>query len=242
MATFESAADAIARPAVGFTRMQTLASRMWAPFIIMGFIIVVMAFVIGIINAQVTGDYFAFSKAEREAAGAGSDIVDKKVFVEATLAWLPQFKFLGLGMILGGITFLLATILGTLRAAGATVQQSLGTTIVIPRPPMIAMIFPMLMMAGLVVLIAALALGILEAVLAADYWDHSITTELNTAPAGSALLSDLGTLQALDRWLTPFKFVGMALLLTGIALALATIIWTLRFQSRRLLDIMAGRP
>jgi len=34
--------------------------------------------------------------------------------------WLPAFKFLGLGMILGGVTFLLATILGySARSASA---------------------------------------------------------------------------------------------------------------------------
>ncbi len=242
MATYESAADAIAQPAVGMTQMQNAATRMWVPFMILGFILVVAAFVIGIIVAQVTADYFTFSKDVREAAGAGTDIVDKKVFIESTTAWLPEFKFLGMGMILAGITFLLATILGNLRESGSTVQQALGVTVVVPKPPFVAQAFPVVMMLGMMVLITALILGIVQAVIAADYWDHSIANELNPAPAGSDLLSDLGTVQAMDRWLTPFKFVGLALLLSGIGLALATIIWTLRFQSRRLLDILAGRP
>ena len=242
MTTYESAADAITRPAVGFTRMQTIASGLWASLLVMGIIIMIAALVIGIVNGQVTGDYFTFSKGEREAAGEGSDIAGKKVFIESTLAWLPQLKFLGLGLILGGITFLLATVLGTLRVTGATVQQSLESTIVLPHPPIIAKVFPILMMIGLVILIAALILGIVEAAIASNYWDHSIATELNEAKAGSDLLSDLGTLQAMDRWLSPVRFIGIAFLLTGIALALTTIIWTLRFQSRRLLDILAGRP
>ena len=39
--------------------------------------------------------------------------------------WLPAFKFLGLGMILGGVTFLLATILVALRVGGGRVQEAL---------------------------------------------------------------------------------------------------------------------
>ena len=85
MTILESAADAIARPAVGFTRPQALAMRLWAPFMIMGFIIVVSSFVIGIINGMVAADYFEFSRVEREAAVAGSDIVEKKVFIESVL-------------------------------------------------------------------------------------------------------------------------------------------------------------
>ena len=39
--------------------------------------------------------------------------------------WLSAFKFLGLGMILGGVTFLLAIILGALRVGGGGVQEAL---------------------------------------------------------------------------------------------------------------------
>jgi hypothetical protein len=39
--------------------------------------------------------------------------------------WLPAFKFLGLGMILGGVAFLLATILVALRVGGGRVQEAL---------------------------------------------------------------------------------------------------------------------
>lgn len=254
MATYDAAAEAIARPAVRVTGMQAMASRMWAPFIIMGVMVVLAAFVIGVIVAQVSADYFGEAVAAQETAGSqafvdqgfgsqaeGKELVDKKVFIESTNAWLTPFTFLGLGMILGGITFLLATILGTLRVAGGNVQQALGTNIVVPSPPVTARLFPMFMMVGLMIMIAAMVIGIILAVLNADYWDHSIVV-LNAAPAGAELVSDLGTIKAVEAWLTPFKFMGMAILLSGIGLALTTIVWTLRFQSRRLLDILAGRP
>ena len=40
-------------------------------------------------------------------------------------------------------------------------------------------------------------------------------------------------------WLTPFKFVGMALLFPGIGLAVATIVRVLRWQANRLWEAMS---
>ena len=89
MTTLESAAEAIARPAVGFTRAQTLAVRFWAPLLFMGLIITASAFVLGIINGMVASDYFAFPLSEREAAASGSEIVEKRVFIESVGGLAP---------------------------------------------------------------------------------------------------------------------------------------------------------
>ena len=53
------------------------------------------------------------------------------------------------------------------------------------------------------------------------------------------LLADLGTISAIKLWLEPFKFIGIALLLTGIGLALATIVKVLRWQSMRLWEMLS---
>ena len=219
--------------------MQAMASKMWMPFIGMGFMIVVAAFVIGLVSSATAADYFTASKVTREAAVTGSDLATQKAFVESTKAWLPAFKFLGIGMLLGGITFLLATIIGALRVGGGGVQQALGGEVRMPKPPMTAKLFPMVMMMGLMILIGALVIGIVNAALAYDYWNHSIATQLNPAAEGSGLLSDLGTINAIKLWLAPFKFVGMATLFTGIGLALATIVQVLRWQSNRLWNILS---
>ena len=224
--------------AKSMTLMQSMASKMWAPWLIMGFMIVVIGLIIGAIVANVTADYFSFSKETRDLAESGSSLADKKAFIEATKAWLPGFKFLGMGMILGGITFALATILGNLRVGGGSVQEAIGKGIMVIKPPMTARMFPMLMMMGMMVLMGALAIGIWLGVLNADYWDHSIANELSVAPAGSDLLSDLGTIQAVSTWLAPLKFVGFALLLSGITLALVTIVKVLRFQTVRVVDLI----
>ena len=215
-----------------------MASKMWLPLLAMGLMVVVGAFIFGIVNSSIAADYFANTKEAREAAVKGSDIATDKAFIESTKIWLPTLKFLGLGMMLGGITFLLATILGALRTGGGRVQEALGVEVRIIKPPMIAKIFPMLMMMGMMILIASLVVGIVNAFLAYDYWNHSIATQLNPAPAGGGLLEDLGTINAINLWLAPFKFVGIALLFSGIGLALATIIRVLRAQSERLWTII----
>ncbi len=221
---------------VKVTGMQAMAGKMWMPFIGMGFMIVVVAFIIGLFASSAAADYFSFSKSVREAAGTGSDLATKKAFIESTKVWLPTLKFLGLGMILGGVTFLLATILGALRTGGGRVQEALGVDVKIIKPPMTAQLFPMFMMMGMMLLVASVIIGIVLATLTYDYWNHSIATQLN--PSTSGLLADLGTINAVKLWLEPFKFAGMALLLTGIGLALATIVRVLRWQSTRLWDIL----
>ena len=222
---------------VGVTGMQAMASKMWIPFIAMGFMIVMAAFIYGLVNSSITSDYFQFSKEAREAAGTGTALATQKAFIASTHIWLPAFKFLGMGMILGGVTFLLATILGALRTGGGRVQQALGVPVTILKPPMTATLFPMIMMMGMMVLRVSLIVAIALATTTYGYWNHSIATQLN--PSDSSLLADLGTINAITLWLAPFKFVGMAFLFTGIGLALATIVRVLRWQSQRLWELLS---
>ena len=102
-----------------------------------------------------------------------------------------------------------------------------------------AMAFPMLMMMGMMVLAASLVVAVVDATLVYGYWNHSIATQLNPAADGSALLGDLQTISAIGAWLAPFKFVGIAVVLTGIGQALATIVRVLRWQANRLWDLLA---
>ncbi len=222
---------------VKVTGMQAMAGKMWMPFIAMGFMIVVAAFIVGLVNSATAADYFTASKTVREGAETGSALATDRAFIEATKVWLPAFKFLGIGMLLGGVTFLLATILGALRVGGGRVQEALGVDVKIIKPPLTAKLFPMVMMMGMMVLVASAIIGIVLATQTYDYWNHSIATQLN--PSDSTLLADLGAINAVKLWLEPFKFVGMALLLTGIGLALATIVRVLRWQSNRLWDVLS---
>ena len=219
--------------------MQSMASKMWTPFLGMGLMIVVASFIIGLVNSGVAADYFTASKITREAAVTGSALATNKAFIESTKVWLPALKFLGLGMMLGGVTFLLATILGALRTGGGRVQEALGAEVRIIKPPMTAKAFPMLMMMGMMILLTALIISIATASLAYSYWDHSITTQLNPALEGSGLLANLGTITTIKLWLEPLKFVGMAFMFSGVGLALATIVRVLRWKSSHLLELLS---
>ena len=214
---------------VKVTGKEAMASSMWIPFLAMGFMIVVAAFVVGLGNSGIAADYVTASKEAREVAVRGLDLATDRASIESTKVWLPAFKFLGLGTILGGVTFLLATILGALRVGGGWVQDALGTEVRIINSPMTAKVFPMVMLMGMMVLIISLVISIALATLSYDYWNHSIATQLN--PSSGGLPTDLGTINAVKLWLEPFKFVGMAMLLSGIGLALATIVRVLSWQS-----------
>ena len=99
-----------------------------------------------------------------------------------------------MGMILGGVTFLLATILGALHTGGGRVQQALGVPITTIQAPMTAKVFPMLFMMEMMVLMAALVIAIIVANISHGYWNHYIATELNPAIEGSQLLGSLSTI------------------------------------------------
>ena len=94
--------------------------------------------------------------------------------------------------------------------------------------------------AMMVIMVVALIIAVMVAGNASGYWDHSIAAELNPASEGSALLAALAGISSAKLWLEPLKFMGMALLLTGIGLALATIIPVLRWQSNRLWDLLSS--
>ena len=221
--------------ATGMTAMQTMASKMWRVLMTMGFMIIIASFVIGIVNGIGLADFFGETKSVREAT-PNSDIGTAM----SIKAWLPGFKLFGVGLMLGGITMVLATILGNLRIAGANVQASLGADVILPRPPTIAKIFPMLMFMGLMTLMAVMFIGAWLGTVAGDVYGTALS-EVNAAAAGSDLLADQGTVHAVEAWLTPMEFLGMAFLFTGITLALATIVTVLRFQASRLVQIAGER-
>lgn len=130
-------------------------------------------------------------------------------------AWVQGLQFLGEGLVLSGISFLLARILGALRASGGEVQTSVGLKVHTLRMPASAKAFIVLMMVGLMVEIAQLV-----------------------GYAYVAGLSDAGDIGVASTFLGPLREFGLGLLLSGIVLALATIARALDFQSSRLVSII----
>lgn len=228
--------EELAWPAM--TPVQSMASIMWVPMTLMGVAISVVALIFGGLNANFAGDYFQFPKAVRDAAVAGSTLVDKRVFIETTKVWVDGLQFMGMGFLLAAITMFLASILGNLRLTGGEVQQAAGRRMLSLKPPWTAK-FPLLMLTGLMILAAHLALKVVLAFQAHGIYNHAIQ-EIDGAVAGSALLADVQQLHTYLTWLEPFKFVGVAVMLVGISLALYTIVRALRFQNDRVQAMAQG--
>lgn len=164
-----------------------MAKKMFRPMIAMG----LMAVMVGLVVSFV-------------AAGSVPN--------PAALAWMQGLQFLGEGMLLSGIAFLLGTILWAIRTAGGEVQESLGVKTYTPKMPGTAKAFVVLMMLGLMISIAQFIGYIVVA---------------GSADSTSAFA-----------WLGPFREVGLGLILAGIALALVTIGNVLAFQYWRLQNLI----
>ena len=217
-----------------------MARTMWLPMIVMGAMIVAISFIIGAVSADWVADWFAADKATREGAASGSTLVDLKVKVETVSAFLPGFKFLGMGLLFSGIIMALANIINTLRNGGAQVQQAVGVDVRALKKPLAGRLFPPIMMMGLMLLMATFIISLWLGGQVNSYWDASIANELNPAAAGSETLAKLGRINAVQAWLAPLKFVGVAMLLTSISLALYTIRRIISFQVQRMTEIARG--
>lgn len=131
----------------------------------------------------------------------------------AAAAWTQGLQFLGEGLILAGISFLLGSILALLREGGGRVQQSLDLPVYTLEMPGTAKTFVVLMMAGLMISISQFVIYVWAATQAADVVAVSFA------------------------WLGPFRELGLGLLLAGIVLALASIAKALGFQYERIRQI-----
>lgn len=169
-----------------------LAKLMWAPMVVMGPMLVAAGLVSSLLQASADspGDAAAYS------------------------AWTQGLQFLGEGLVLAGITFLLGTILGELRRGGGEVQEAVGVTVWTLKMPLSAKLFVGLMATGVMVSIAQFGFYVV-----------------------AASVSDPTTWFAV---LGPLREVGLGLLLSGIVLALFTIGTVLGFQFDRMRTLVRG--
>jgi hypothetical protein len=201
------------------------------PIIIwMGFMIVALSFVIGYFNSQTAAAYFAESKAVRETT-----LLAERASIESTNLWLPYFKFLGLGLVLGGIVMAIRVILDNLMAAGGKVLANLPAEKrpATPSPPWYGRLMPIVMMLGWLVFIIALIISLQLAATARAVFANPIPA-IDAAGAGTALLNQLQTIQATSAWLVPFKFFGIGTEFLAIVMGLGTIAYVLNAQTEML--------
>lgn len=167
-----------------------MARTMWFPMVVMGAMAVTIGLVISLVWAGSVG-----TSTELPAA-----------------AWAQGLQFLGEGMLLAGIAFLLGSILAGLREGGGVVQEELGLTVQTLKMPRTAKVFVGLMMLGLMLAIAQFVL-------------YLVAIGASNPAAWFA-------------WLGPFRELALGLILAGIVMALVTIGNVLGFQFDRIRSII----
>lgn len=172
-----------------------MARVMWGPSLAMGYMAVVAGFILSLVESTAIGS-------------------DPKLAVTLS-AWTEGIQFLGEGFVLAGISFLLGSILASLRAGGGEVQESLGVSVKTLRMPTTAKLFVALMMLGLTV----------EA--------FQFVVYVNVAN-----VTDPIRLASYFAWLGPVREAGLGIILAGIVLALVTIGNVLGFQFSRIREII----
>lgn len=172
-----------------------LARVMWGPSLAMGYMAVVAGFILSIYQSQ----------------AIGSD----PALAHSLSSWTQGIQFLGEGFVLSGISFLLGSILASLRAGGGEVQESLRVPIKTLHMPTTAKLFVGLMMFGLMVEI------------------FQFVVYLNVPN-----FSDPTKIASYLTWLGPVREAGLGIILAGIALALVTIGNVLGFQFSRIKEII----
>jgi hypothetical protein len=190
-------------------------AKMFPMMILMGFMIVVISLIIGYVNSQNAAVYFAESKVVRETT-----LLAERASIESIGLWLPYFKFLGIGLILGGIVMALRVIIDNLKAAGMQVLSNIpeGNRPGMPKPPFFGPLMPMVMMLGELIFVVALIVSLGLAADARSLFANPIP-DIDAAGAGTAL------------WLIPFKFFGVATMFLSIVMGLGTIIYILGSQT-----------
>ncbi len=174
----------------GSLPIHRMARTMWFPLLTMGAMAVVVGFIVSLVWAGSIG-----TSTEVPAA-----------------AWTQGLQFLGEGMLLAGISFLLGSILAGLREGGGVVQEAIGLTVQTLKMPRTAKIFVGLMMLGFMLAIAQFVL-------------YLVAIGASNPAAWFA-------------WLGPLRELSLGLILAGIVMALVTIGNVLGFQFERIRTII----
>jgi hypothetical protein len=83
--------------------------------------------------------------------------------------------------------------------------------------------------ASMIVMIAALVWIVLAGT-AGDYFSNSKNTR-DAADAGSAILSQLGSIQATKDWVLPFAFLGVSMFVAGFGFAFVNILKNVKLRA-----------
>lgn len=224
-------------------KMQNAMMKRYKMFAAIGLIIVLIAFWVSLQGSQAQAVFFSVDKATREAADVGTNIVAANVTRHVIPNWVPSFKFLGLGLMLGAITMALGVIATTLRNLGTDVMSKWPAALNpgTPEKPRSAKMFPMLMLMGWMLLIVGLIVALASNGTVSAYFANSIATVLNPAQAGSVELNQLAVVTGVKPILAALRFLGMAFLFSAIIVALTVIIRSLQHQEKTIMKFVQAR-
>ena len=91
-------------------------------------------------------------------------------------------------------------------------------------------------MAFMIVMVAAVAWVVL-AVMTGDYFTNAKAAR-DAAEAGSGLLSQQGSIEAVKDWVLPFAFVGLATFIAGFGFAFANILQNVRLRGNTMAAVL----
>ena len=187
----------ITRSAPPALLIHRMAYALWLPMLIMG--------VMGLLGGLV----LSFFEAQAFTDGDTSTFNTLRSLV-------PAIEFFGEALLLAGISFLLGSILGSLRQGGGEVQESLGAGVKTLTMPLTAKLF-----------VGLMAMGMMLEMVQLGFYIYVST------------LDNVASINLYHAWLGPLREVGLGLLLSGIVLALGTIGNILGFQFYRLKELIS---
>ncbi len=89
------------------------------------FMIIMIASIAFLVVAVTAGDYYANSKAVRDAAEAGSAVLSQLGSIAAVTDWALPFAFVGVATFIAGFGFAFVNILRNVRLRGNTMAAAL---------------------------------------------------------------------------------------------------------------------
>ena len=100
-----------------------IAGALW----VVAMMIVMVTAVVWIILAIMAGDYYANTKAVRDAAETGTGILSQQGSIEAVKGWLEPFALVGISTFIVGFGFAFVNVLKNIKLRGGTMASTLPT-------------------------------------------------------------------------------------------------------------------
>ena len=99
--------------------------RLGEVLVVSGLMMVMIALIVEIVLATTVGDSSSSSKATRDAAPAGSDLLRDLGVIAAVKTWVLPFNFLGLATLIASFGLIFSVILRSVRLRAATMAEVL---------------------------------------------------------------------------------------------------------------------